>query len=306
VAFNASGITQFTDYDPWGLPLWGNLSGGNSTNRNTFLGKEFEAETGYQDLIARQYDAPIARFTTVDPVTEEQEMYSTYQYGWNNPVLRSDPTGKCPTCPLGIAGGIIGGLVGGGIEAGMQLYEHGKINDWKAVGGATVQGAITGGVAGLTGGASLAVTVGASAGANVVGGAINNTIQGKEITAKSVAIDAAVGVTAGVAGKLLSGVSSQAKSVIDEKRVGHIFREAEGHFATDTPAARTLINKTATNSKNAMGTDKFGNQWSAKTQKDGTQVWTQSRNGKVINAGVNQEARTFNPQTGLSAPTKSN
>jgi RHS repeat-associated protein len=94
VAFNASGITQYTDYDPWGLPLWGGLSGGNSTNRNTFLGKEFEAETGYQDLMARQYDAPIARFTTVDPVTESQESFSTYHYSFNNPVRFSDPNGR--------------------------------------------------------------------------------------------------------------------------------------------------------------------------------------------------------------------
>ncbi|MDN3583993.1 hypothetical protein [Mucilaginibacter flavus] len=47
------------------------------------------------------------------------------------------------------------------------------------------------------------VTVGASAGANVVGGAINNAVQGKAITAKSVITDAAVGVAAGFGGRLL-------------------------------------------------------------------------------------------------------
>ena len=38
------------------------------------------------------------RFGQVDPVTATQENYSTYQYGWNNPVLRSDPNGDLPCC----------------------------------------------------------------------------------------------------------------------------------------------------------------------------------------------------------------
>jgi hypothetical protein len=35
----------------------------------------------------------------VDPVTEGQENQSTYQYGWNNPILRSDPNGDYPDGP---------------------------------------------------------------------------------------------------------------------------------------------------------------------------------------------------------------
>jgi hypothetical protein len=35
----------------------------------------------------------------VDPVTGTQENYSTYQYSWNNPFLRSDPNGDGPICP---------------------------------------------------------------------------------------------------------------------------------------------------------------------------------------------------------------
>src|SRR5690606_31989048 len=53
----------------------------------------------YMDLVNRFYDPSIGRFMQVDPVTETQENYSTYQYGWNNPILRSDPNGDCPDCP---------------------------------------------------------------------------------------------------------------------------------------------------------------------------------------------------------------
>ena len=67
------------------------------------------------------------------------------------------------------------------------------------------QGAITGGVAGFTGGASLAVTAGVAGGANVVGGVANRAIQGKETTATDVVVDATVGAVLGAAGKHIGG-----------------------------------------------------------------------------------------------------
>jgi RHS repeat-associated protein len=68
-------------------------------NRFKFLGRETQAETGWVDLMQRMYEPPLGRFTSVDPVTASQESLSTYQYGWNNPVLRSDRNGDCPECP---------------------------------------------------------------------------------------------------------------------------------------------------------------------------------------------------------------
>ncbi|PLK42062.1 DUF4265 domain-containing protein [Emticicia sp. TH156] len=55
-------------------------------------------------LEARGYNPTIGRFDRVDPIVAEQEEYSTYQYGWNNPVLRSDPNGDCPVCFVIFAG----------------------------------------------------------------------------------------------------------------------------------------------------------------------------------------------------------
>lgn len=63
-----------------------------------YLNREIQPETGWLDLIHRGYDPTINRFLQVDPVVEGQEHLSPYQYGWNNPVLRSDPNGDCPDC----------------------------------------------------------------------------------------------------------------------------------------------------------------------------------------------------------------
>jgi hypothetical protein len=79
----------------------------------------------------------------------------------------------------------------------------------------------------------------------------------------------------------------------------HIFRDAPGHLA-DTPANRSLLQGVANDSRTTLGTDRFGNTWSARSRSDGSQVWVQTRNGVIQNGGVNSTPRTFNPQTGLS------
>ncbi len=73
----------------------------NPTNFNKFqfLNRETQFETGYIDLIHRQFDPQTGRFTSQDPVIEGQEHLSLYQYSWNNPILKSDPDGDCPFCP---------------------------------------------------------------------------------------------------------------------------------------------------------------------------------------------------------------
>lgn len=104
-----------------------------------------------------------------------------------------DPDGNSPTIFSGVIGGFFGGAIGGGFEVASQLINNGEVSDWKAVGGAAAQGAITGAAAGLTCGASLLVTAGASAVSNAVGGVVNREIQGKETTATDVVTDATVG-----------------------------------------------------------------------------------------------------------------
>lgn len=53
---------------------------------------------------------------------------------------------------------------------------------------------------------------------------------------------------------------------------------------------------------NYLGTDKYGNDWFGETQYDGSQIWMQFRNGKIINGGITP--RDFNGDTGLSCPVR--
>ena len=229
-------LVEETHYYPFGLTMAGisdkALKGSYVENKYKFnkgselQNKEFSDGSGLEwyDAHARFYDPQLGRFMQVDPRPDDgdQEEWTVYQYGMDNPGSYNDPNGDCPLCAL--VGAVVGGVVGAAIEVGSQLYHSGKVTNWKAVGGSAAQGAITGGVAGLTGGASLVVSVGANAGANIVGGVVNRAIQGKGTTVKDVVVDGLVG--GGVAGlgkvagkyveKGLNKLSNQAKGKLGE------------------------------------------------------------------------------------------
>lgn len=95
-----------------------------------------------------------------------------------------------------------------------------------AVGGAALQGGITGGAAGFTGGASLLVTGSASIAANVAGGALNNAVQGKEITASSVTTDALVGAGGAALGKV-AGAAIDKLSPAVKGKIGEVATQAK-------------------------------------------------------------------------------
>ena len=189
-----------------------------------FNAKELDEETGLYYYGARYYDPRLSLWLSTDPYDEDYPNMSSYVYCNNNPIILSDPDGNSPTVVPGLIGGGIGAIIGGAIEVGTQLYNHGKINNWKAVGGAAAQGAITGAAAGLTCGASLVVTVGVSSASNVVGGVVNREIQGEATTASDVITDATIGGVAGSIGsasgqlvkKSLNASSAATKGKIGE------------------------------------------------------------------------------------------
>ena len=84
--------------------------------------------------------------------------------------------------------------------------------------------------------------------------------------------------------------------IIDESRVRHIFRNAEGHFREDADANRRLLIDVASRRTNFLGTDRIGNDWYAENLADGTQVWVRVRDDKIVNGGINRRPRNV---TGL-------
>lgn len=73
-------------------------------NGNELQSKEFSDGSGLElyDFNARTYDPQIGRFIQVDPETEEgdQESWTPYHFGFNNPILQTDPDGRNPIVPI--------------------------------------------------------------------------------------------------------------------------------------------------------------------------------------------------------------
>lgn len=88
---------------------------------------------------------------------------------------------------------------------------------------------------------------------------------------------------------------------VDDTRLGHIFRAADGHFTIDTAANRRLLVRVARNPANHLGRDRFGVIWAAQLMPDGRQIWVQIWNNLITNGGVNSSPRSFNYMTGLSS-----
>src|SRR6185312_13967713 len=87
-------------------------------------------------------------------------------------------------------------------------------------------------------------------------------------------------------------------AVIDEDRLHHIFRNAEGHFPKDTLANREVLIAGTGRPENFLGADRYGNGWWAELRADRTQIWVQVREGRITNGGVNISPRRFDlPQS---------
>ncbi len=75
-----------------------------------------------------------------------------------------------------------------------------------------------------------------------------------------------------------------------------------GHLVK-TPENEKLVYDVANDPKCYLGPDKRGHHWYRKILKNGKQVWTEVRNNKIINWGVNElgDIKICNSETGLAA-----
>jgi hypothetical protein len=110
----------------------------------------------------RYYAPALGRWITPDRFIGEQPSKmlgspleaNLYSYSLNSPVAFKDPDGQ-------FAQVILGALLGAGIEAGIQLYQNGKITNPAKVLIAGAFGAATGGVSAVIGKAVVGGTLGA-------------------------------------------------------------------------------------------------------------------------------------------------
>ena len=89
--------TELLDYYPYGSQR---ISSGSYTSARQFIGQEYDADTKLSYLNARYYDGATGKFLSEDPVFWGQQNLSdpqslnSYSYSENNPITKSDPSGK--------------------------------------------------------------------------------------------------------------------------------------------------------------------------------------------------------------------
>ena len=227
-----------------------------------------------------------------------------------------------------LGGAVVGGAVGGAVgSATEQLLLSGSVNTQQVIEAAYI-GGVLGGFGALFAliarmgpppprtQLALAGVGGGSAGGTPSLSAATSVSPAASLAGSEGAIGSLVGSQGGAVGTGASymtnpqvpqgdnasngaGNAPRTQFPANESQLRHIFREAEGHIA-DTTANRALLQGVADDAGALLGADRFGNQWFARLNADGTQTWVQVRNGTIINGGVNQTPRPFNPGTGLS------
>jgi RHS repeat-associated protein len=190
------GALSFESYYPFGQTAYQSGSGVAEVSRRRyrFNGKERDDETGLYFYGARYYLPWLGRWLSPDPAGYADGT-NRYAYVANRPVTATDQGGQFLNFVAGAIGAAAGAVIGGAIEAGRQLVTEGKITSWGRVGAAAAGGAVAGGLAGLTVGASLVVQAGAVAVGSVAGGMVTRAINGEPVAdPTAMAWDATIGL----------------------------------------------------------------------------------------------------------------
>jgi RHS repeat-associated protein len=90
----ATEIIQESNYYSFGMRMEG-LANANTGSKYKFGGKELNDDLGLNeyDFGARFYDPATARWGCIDPMADAAPNWTPFRYGFNNPVVVTDPTG---------------------------------------------------------------------------------------------------------------------------------------------------------------------------------------------------------------------
>jgi RHS repeat-associated protein len=214
----AGNLTQHNEYFPSGETWVEELRGTGSgalANRQPykFNSKELDA-TGLYDFGARYYDPRQSQWVNPDPMMArymvgEPNMgvylpsnLGLYTYTFNNPVVLRDPDGRFVHILIGAG---LGAVIGGGARLAGNLASG---RDWsEGVVASAVGGAVTGGLAAGTGGASLAAEIAGAGLAATIGGGVTRAIEtggDPQMTVENMVGDFAAGATGAAAVRVIA------------------------------------------------------------------------------------------------------
>jgi len=98
ITHTKTNVIQYNEYYPYGLQANTSWTRNDATANNFLYNEasEINTTTGWYDLPFRNYDATIGRMMQVDPMATKNRSYGSYNYGFNNPILLTDPSGADP------------------------------------------------------------------------------------------------------------------------------------------------------------------------------------------------------------------
>lgn len=107
------GLVQLADYHPYGSSRIDWQYSPDFDEQRKYIGQEFDRDSLMSYLNARYYNPAIAKFISQDPVfweialsqdgktvLSDPQAQNSYSYASSNPIVKSDPTGRCPICAV--------------------------------------------------------------------------------------------------------------------------------------------------------------------------------------------------------------
>jgi RHS repeat-associated protein len=206
-----SPLVQVNDYYPYGLTSYSWVREGEYENRYLYQGKELDVKTGFQDFQARQYDPALGRWFANDPKGSVMPYNSNYSSMMNNPVMYTDPDGKCPICLAAIFVNTAIQVLNGNVQSGGDFLLTVGISAASVAVGNGAAGVVAKhvGTVGFAGGALTAAAGGAAGG--FIGGSGNSWMSGANFSEglqSGLVASGYAALTAGIIGGVSGGIVS--------------------------------------------------------------------------------------------------